>query len=118
MRSMRRDLGVSLLWQLPGWVGLAVVLGWLTAWLGLPWWGAPLGVGLLALKDLALFPAIRQTFRPSRLRGPGPPRRLPRPARSWRRHCSAGPSGRPGAWRRPARSTPASAAERPRCPWP
>ena len=67
MRSMRRELGAYLLWQLPGWVGLAVALGWLTAWLDLPWWVAPLGVGLLALKDLALFPAIRQTFGPSRL---------------------------------------------------
>lgn len=66
MRELRRYL----LWQLPGWCLLALILAWLIAVLNLPAWTGAAVFSLFVAKDLLLFPALRVAFRPS-------------PARAW-----------------------------------
>lgn len=54
-----------LLYQVPGWVLIAVVLFALNHWLGLSLWIA-LGIFLLWLiKDFALYPLLKRSFEPS-----------------------------------------------------
>lgn len=53
-----------LLYQVPGWVLIAVVLFALNHWLGLSLWMA-LGIFLLWLiKDFALYPLLKRSFEP------------------------------------------------------
>lgn len=63
-----RELGRYLLWQLPGWGLLALVLAWLMLMLNLEGWVAAVVGFLFVAKDLLLFPAMRVAFRPSRAR--------------------------------------------------
>ncbi len=60
-----RDLGRYLLWQLPGWLLTAALAGVVARLLAIPWWTGVIVAGLVAAKDLALFPVLRETFRPA-----------------------------------------------------
>jgi membrane protein implicated in regulation of membrane protease activity len=61
-----REIFAYVLWQLPGWCLAAIVGLWFEALVGLPAWAGETLVGLLILKDLALFPAMRVVFSPPR----------------------------------------------------
>lgn len=63
---MGRAIRQYLLWQLPGWTLVALVLTALNALAGLPGWAVAVGLALVVVKDVLLFPVIRQTWRPSR----------------------------------------------------
>jgi membrane protein implicated in regulation of membrane protease activity len=54
-----------LLWQLPGWLLACAALSALTAIGDAPWWIVPAGVAVLVVRDVALYPALRTTFRPA-----------------------------------------------------
>ena len=62
-----REIWVYVLWQLPGWCLTGSVALWVAALTGLPAWAAGALVGLVMLKDFALFPAMRVVFRPPRV---------------------------------------------------
>ncbi|MGH7390617.1 MAG: NfeD family protein [Candidatus Rokuibacteriota bacterium] len=59
-----KPFGLYLLWQAPGWVLAALVLGWIVPAFGLPGWVAGAVVALVVVKDLALYPALRAAFSP------------------------------------------------------
>jgi membrane protein implicated in regulation of membrane protease activity len=54
------------LWQVPGWVLGGLVLAFTVGVLDLPSWVVPAGIAVLAVRDLALYPAMRAVFRPPR----------------------------------------------------
>ena len=59
-----RQLLRYLLWQVPGWVVVALA-AWLTGQaLHLPEWVAPVATALFIVKDLVLYRAMRDVFRP------------------------------------------------------
>lgn len=58
-----RELGSYLLWQLPSWVALALVLIWLSVAIPFDGWIAVAVLLLFAIKDVLLFPALRVAFR-------------------------------------------------------
>lgn len=60
-----REIGGYLLWQLPGWGLLALLLAWLIRVMDLGVWIAAAVFCLFVVKDLVLFPAMRAAFRPS-----------------------------------------------------
>jgi membrane protein implicated in regulation of membrane protease activity len=64
------DFRRYLLWQVPGWVVAALVVIWLAAALSVPAWLAIVAVLAWIAKDVALFPAVRQVFRPARPAAP------------------------------------------------
>jgi len=64
-RSEGRILARYLAWQLPGWLLGALGIGALTWGLALPGWVVPVGVALLVVRDLLLYPAMRVVFRPA-----------------------------------------------------
>jgi membrane-bound ClpP family serine protease len=53
-----------LLWQVPAWVLAGVVLTAVAFGFGLSWWIVAAGIAVLVARDLALYPAMRATFRP------------------------------------------------------
>ncbi len=54
-----------LLYQVPGWVLAAAVLGLLTEWVGLPLVAAAAALAVMVLKDLALYPVTRRSYEPA-----------------------------------------------------
>lgn len=50
------------LFQLPGWIFAALILGWLWSSLGLPEWIAWLLLSLYILKDVVLYPLLRSAY--------------------------------------------------------
>lgn len=54
-----------LLWQLPGWLVAAAAGAVLAGGLGWPGWAAALLPAAWILKDLLLYPAMREAFRPA-----------------------------------------------------
>lgn len=67
--ASRRELGRYLVWQLPGWVLVAIILAWLTDLLDLAPWIPLTAFALYVAKDLALFPLVRAAFRGARPAG-------------------------------------------------
>jgi membrane-bound serine protease (ClpP class) len=53
-----------LLWQVPGWVLAAALLGVIVVATRLAVWIALIVLGLLIARDVALYPVMRVTFRP------------------------------------------------------
>jgi membrane protein implicated in regulation of membrane protease activity len=53
-----------LLWQAPGWIAVAGALAALCWLFAMPLWILPLGVGVVVVKDLAMYPIMRDTLRP------------------------------------------------------
>jgi len=64
-----RRIAAYLLLQAPGWVLVGLIAFVLHAWAGLPGWAAVLVVAVAVAKDVALYPAMREIFRPPRLSG-------------------------------------------------
>lgn len=64
-RADGRTLVRYLAWQLPGWLLGALGIGALAWGLNLPGWVIPVGVALLVVRDLLLYPAMRVVFRPA-----------------------------------------------------
>ncbi|MBI4609778.1 MAG: NfeD family protein [Candidatus Rokubacteria bacterium] len=62
LRRTLRELGSYILWQLPSWGVLALVLVWVTWAFDLQEWIAGALFALFVVKDLALFPAMRVVF--------------------------------------------------------
>ncbi len=60
------ELGRYLIWQLPGWLVMALALGLVVRALELPGWVVAAGTAVLIARDLLLFPAMRVVFRPAR----------------------------------------------------
>ena len=48
--------------QVPGWVVAACAAWWLVAWVGLAPWLGGLGFSLFVIKDLALYPWVRDAY--------------------------------------------------------
>lgn len=55
-----------LLWQVPGWAVVAALAGAAVAVLEIPGWLAAGAVGAVVLKDLVLYPLVRESLRPAR----------------------------------------------------
>jgi membrane protein implicated in regulation of membrane protease activity len=51
--------------QLPGWSVAGLVLLWLNALAGLPAWAVAVILALIVVKDLVLYPFMRQVFHPA-----------------------------------------------------
>lgn len=66
-----RELGSYLLWQLPSWLLLALVLVWVVVAMRVEGWIAATIFFLFVVKDVLLFPAMRAAFRHPRF-GPRP----------------------------------------------
>lgn len=62
MRGTLRQLATYLLWQLPEWSLVALVLAWLTRAMDLAAWKAAGVFCAFVAKDLLLFPAMRVVF--------------------------------------------------------
>ncbi|MBI3030245.1 MAG: NfeD family protein [Candidatus Rokubacteria bacterium] len=58
-----REFGSYLLWQLPSWVTLALVLIWLSGAIPFDGWIAVAVLSLFVIKDVLLFPALGAAFR-------------------------------------------------------
>lgn len=67
--ASRRELARYLVWPLPGWVLVALLLAWLTDLLDLAPWMPLAAFALYVAKDLALFPLVRAAFRAARPAG-------------------------------------------------
>lgn len=60
-----RGIWAYLLWQLPGWVFVSLLLVLLIVFVGLPAWVGVLMFCLVLAKDLVLFPVMKDVFSPS-----------------------------------------------------
>jgi membrane protein implicated in regulation of membrane protease activity len=52
-----------LLWQAPSWIVTAAIAAVLVTAAEWPWWPVGATVGVLVVRDIALYPAMRATFR-------------------------------------------------------
>lgn len=54
--------GRYLVWQVPGWLVVALIATWLVRGFGLPIWAGIAVVALMVGRDLAIYPMLRSAF--------------------------------------------------------